>query len=148
MNGILLTTCTLALYLSGATKFEIEKDSAIIFSQAPIKAKDSGIHIPVPPVPDMQDAAVQQMHAMFEDWAVSLGLKKPQPGHDATEGFDDDELNDEDFEMDFPLDEDDYYEDVPPGDDGLIPDTVDESPIDDEPPLAEPDLEEPESDNK
>lgn len=106
MNGVPLTSCTLSVMLREPTKFEVQKDGAILFNQAPIPAKDTGKHIPVPPVPDMQDAAMQQMYAMFEDWAVKRGMRKPMDLIDQDQDIEEEDLDiDEDFDMDFPLDQ-------------------------------------------
>lgn len=106
MNGVPISSCHMRINLREPTSFQVQKDSAIMFSQAPLKAKDVGKPVEVPDVPDMADMAERQMFAMFESWAAQRGMKKPDEYIEDDD--EEDEINyDDDYDMDFPLDNED-----------------------------------------
>lgn len=103
MNGVKIVNQDMMVELAKPTEFKILKDSAILFHSTPSLAKDIPAFTPVPPVPDMMDAAERQMRMMFEQWAKDRGLVSDNEPTGAEQEFDDD-LDDDEDDFGIPLD--------------------------------------------
>lgn len=87
---------------SGDIKLTIQKGSAVVFWQLPVKADTPGGFMPVPDLPDVEDQFAQELEHYIEQALQRRGLGgqdgPPHPRTDAKPEFDDD-------------DEDGFYED-------------------------------------
>lgn len=104
MNNVHMMPGKFQAFFANPVQFDIEEDGAILFQKVPMVTKQTPENVPCEPVPDMQDAMMEQMSMLFNRWAKERGLAVSEPLPDE-EDEDFDIIAEDDFDMDFPLDD-------------------------------------------
>lgn len=74
MNGVQVDNSEMRVRLVKPTVFQIMKDAAILFMEAPRLVREIEAPLPVPEPPEYQDEMTIQMRQMFQAWAKDMGL--------------------------------------------------------------------------
>jgi hypothetical protein len=109
LNGVAIKDTRVTIKLAKPTEVSTAKDSAILFHGTPPQLEHP-VSEPLPPVPDMEDEQIRMMHRLFEQWAMSRGLRaegegdSPSPNYPGDDGdIEDEDLDPDDWDIDVPL---------------------------------------------